>query len=48
MYWAEYLTDILEQDKSLDNIKVNMDGMSVDLPDIIKASVFMVEKIKTV
>ena len=44
MYWAEYLTDILEQDKSLDNIKVNMEGMSVDLPDIIKASVFMVEK----
>ena len=44
MYWAEYLTDILNQDKSLDNIKVNMEGMSVDLPDIIKASVFMVEK----
>lgn len=44
MYWAEYLAEILEQDKSLDDIKVNMDGINVDLPEIVKASVIMAEK----
>ncbi len=44
MNWAEYLAEILEHDKSLDDIKVNMDGLNVNLPEIVKASVIMEEK----
>ena len=44
MYWAEYLEEVIKEQKCLDNIKINIEDQTVELPKIVKASVFLLEK----
>ncbi|MBR4341237.1 MAG: DrmE family protein [Lachnospiraceae bacterium] len=44
MEWSEYIKQIIESEKCLDNISVEIDGVTESIPQIIKASVFMLEK----
>lgn len=44
MDWERYIQSVLEEEKCLDNITILIDGKEIALPSIIKASVFMLEK----
>lgn len=44
MKWEDYLQELLKKDTCLNNIKVDIEGQKVDLPNIVKASVFLLEK----
>ena len=44
MKWEEYINLILKDEKCLDNIKLELDGKETEIPAIVKASVFMLEK----
>ena len=44
MDWEHYIQSVLKEEKCLDNITISIDGKEIALPSIIKASVFMLEK----
>ena len=44
MDWEHYIQSVLEEEKCLDNITILIDDKEIALPSIIKASVFMLEK----
>ena len=44
MDWEQYIHSLLNEEKCLDNISILIDGAEITLPSIVKASVFMLEK----
>lgn len=44
MDWEQYVQSVLDEEKCLDNISILIDGTEIALPSIVKASVFMLEK----
>lgn len=44
MYWAEYLEEVIKKEKCLDNIKIDIENQRIELPKIVKVSVFLLEK----
>lgn len=44
MNWDNYLQELLESEKCLDDIAIDMEGQRKDLPKVVKASVFLLEK----
>ncbi len=44
MNWEEYLQDLLKKENCLDNISINLEGQRIDLPPIVKVSLFLHEK----
>ena len=44
MDWNQYVQSVLDEKKCLDNINISIDGIESPLPSIVKASVFMLEK----
>lgn len=44
MDWEQYIQSMLDEEKCLDNINILIDGTECVLPSIVKASVFMLEK----
>ena len=44
MEWEQYIQSVLDEEKCLDNISILIDGTEITMPPIVKASVFMLEK----
>lgn len=45
MNWEEYIKEVLSEEKYLDDIHLAIDGNDIEIPDLIKASVYLLEKI---
>ena len=44
MQWDHYLDKILEEETCLNNISIEVENIKGEIPKIVKASVFMLEK----
>lgn len=44
MEWEQYVQSVLNEEKCLDNISILLDETEITLPSIVRASVFMLEK----
>lgn len=44
MQWEEYVQHVLKKEKQLDGISVEIDEENIDIPQIIKASIYLLEK----
>lgn len=44
MKWEDYVNEVLAEDNSLDNISLKLDGVDSQIPQIVKASVYLLDK----